>query len=591
MDKYCSSCNLVLPPTAQRCTTCGKIATLAPNNAVNSGADIYTIVSVLGIGGMGIVYKATDSLGIYVVVKQLYVDNPADLADAQRRFKREAQVQAGLNSPYYPAGFGYFQDQGLEFMAMEFVPGDDLEKTLAARGGKMSEDEVLQLGIQICDGLSVLHNYVDPTTNTPQPLVHRDVKPANIILRPWGQIIILDLGIARTVKQTAGTQARATRAGTLEYASLQMVTGTDMSIRDDIYSLAATLFHLIIGHPFVGDFTQRASEIDALPPNWRASFRRAIHNDTNLRQRSMDEFKADLVNLLPLQLRPAVAGATVPPPGPVANPAVNVGIRWQVFRSVMVNANEYRQNIGGQVLTGTTPVPGARVVPLMNDIGAGAMAVNTYGTAVHTGLHGDFGLTVPDVTVPVTVDERQIQVIVEDATTGAELYRELAIIHRPNVARRARARGAAGVGAAAHVAVAPFRAAGHGAAAVGRGIGAGARGLGRGIAWPFRQVAAMGAALTGVGTISAISGLLMLVTWILVWLASKQLPMVGYLWLHSFLGSLAAALVAFRMRQRYKLNGTPKPQRTLGQALRSPLLVAFATLWTAATIGWLFGPK
>src|SRR3989344_464219 len=216
---YCPSCAIVLPATAQRCTTCGNTATLAPASVVNHGADTYTIDSVLGIGGMGIAYKATDNLGSDVVVKQLYVDNPADLPEAQRRFRREAQIQAGLNHPAFPRGFGYFADQGREFMAMEFVPGQELERTLATRpGAHMDNDETLQLGIQTCDGLTVLHNFVDPT-GTPAPIIHRDIKPANIILRPSGQICILDLGIARAVVQSAATQARATRAGTVEYSS------------------------------------------------------------------------------------------------------------------------------------------------------------------------------------------------------------------------------------------------------------------------------------------------------------------------------------------------------------------------------------
>src|SRR3989344_6349711 len=135
------------------------------------------IDSVLGIGGMGIAYKATDNLGSDVVVKQLYVDNPADLPEAQRRFRREAQIQSGLNPPAFPRGFGHFADQGFEFAAMEFVPGQDLEKELQNNWGAAGMDETvtLELGIQICDGLSVLHNFVDPTTNNPAPIQHRDI--------------------------------------------------------------------------------------------------------------------------------------------------------------------------------------------------------------------------------------------------------------------------------------------------------------------------------------------------------------------------------------------------------------------------------
>jgi len=580
MDKYCPSCKLVLPPTAKRCTACGKIATLSPNTVVNSGADRYTIDSVLGIGGMGIVYRATDSFSLTAVVKQLHVDNPADLPDAQRRFKREAQVQAGLNSPFYPAGYGYFVDQNLEFMAMEFVAGRDLEKTLTTLGGKMSEDEVLRLGIQICDGLSVLHNHIDPATNTPEPHVHRDIKPANVILRPSGQICILDLGIARTLNQSAGTQVRATRAGTFEYASPQQVSGTDMSIRDDIYSLAATLFHLVTGAPFTGDFTQRAAEIDALPPTWRAAFRRAIHNDTNLRQRSVDEFKTDLIALLPPQLRPALpAPAGAPAPIPATG---FLSIRWRVTLPYMTNPNEWVQSVAGQVIQGTVGMPGVNIVPIMTDTGAGAMAHNTRGASVNTGPHGDFGLNLPDVTIPVTVDRRQIIVIVEDPNSGQELYRETVELNRPGVARRIQARGGAGVRAAAHAAAAPFQAVGH-------AMAAGARGLGRGIAWPFQKLWQVGTALTGIKTVLAIAGLFMAATLVLARL-QQSMPFVLYIWPHTWIAALASAFVAFRMRRRGGIFTAKVKQRSLGQALRSPVLIATVTMWAAATIGWVFGP-
>lgn len=477
MDMFCPQCSIVLPPTAQRCNVCGNTATLAPGSVVNHGGDTYTIASVLGIGGMGIVYKATDYFGSDVVVKQVYVDNPADLPEAQRRFRREALIQSGLNHPAFPRGFGYFADQGFEFMAMEFVPGQDLEKTLAVSwAGHMDDDETLQLGIQMCDGLTILHNFTDPS-GAPAPIIHRDIKPANIILRPNGQICILDLGIARAVVQSAATVVRATRAGTLEYCSPQQVSGTDMSIRDDIYSIAATLFHLRTGGAFIGNFNQRAAEIDQMPPNWRAAFRRAINNDTNLRQRSADDFKQELLNLLPPHLRPGAVAAPAPPPAPA--PVAAAAIRWRVQASYMSNPNEWVGPIGGQVIAGRVGVPGANIIPIMTDVGPGAMAHNTRGTVVNSSAHGDFGLSMPDVTVPVTVDRREIEVIVEDPNTGQELYRETVEIDRPGIAQRARAKGAARVGAVAHGAAAPFRMAGH-------GVAAGARGLGHGLAWPFQ---------------------------------------------------------------------------------------------------------
>lgn len=596
----------VLVGTPQRCPACGGTATLAPGTVLNSGTDTYTLTEVLGIGGMGIVYKAADSTSNDVVVKQLYVDDPAALPDAQRRFRREAQIQAGLNNPALPRGFGSFVDPAIaavnpdaEFMAMEFVPGQDLEKVLATRpGGMMDEIEVLQLGIQVCDGLVALHNFADPATGQPDPIQHRDLKPANIILRPSGQICILDLGIARTVRRLQATQAagggpRATMAGTFEYASPQQITGTNMSIRDDIYSLAATLFHLKMATPFAGHYLAdptkgviaRATEIDQLPANWRACFRRAIHNDTNLRQRSADEFKNDLVGLLPAHLQPAAAGPAAIP-APIAAPAapLPVAIRWRVNRAYMVNPNEWRQPVGGQIVQGGIALPGLNITPIMTDTGPGAMANNTTGTVVTSGLHGDFGLDIPDVTVPATVDQREIVIVVEDPNTGVELYRETIELDRPGVAQRVRARGAAGVGAVAH----PFVAAGHGIAGAARAgrqrLGAGAQHARGALAWPFHQAARGGRAARralGAFVAAASSWQLLVGVAILLLLATfvgaalqKRWDWFLYIWPHLFVATVVLSYFGWKLRTK-----------TFRQALKSAYLINFLVIvWT---LGWL----
>jgi hypothetical protein len=417
---------------------------------------------------MGIVYKATSG-GREVVVKELYVDDPALLADAQRRFRREADILSAISHPAFPACYGYFTDPALtrEFMAMEFIPGQDLEHVLAGYvARRMGEIEVLQYGVQVCDALAVMHNHVDSAGN-PDPLVHRDIKPANIILRPSGQICVLDLGIARQVAQSAGTQVRATRAGTSEYCSLQQITGMGMSVRDDIYALAATLFHLVTGNPFAGDHTQRAAEIDALPQAWQPIFRRAIQNDSTLRQRSVAEFKNDLIGLLPPQLQPQLAPAT-----PVAVPAaVSVTIDWRPSQTAMINPGEYRKVLAGRVMQGLLGVPGVSVIPFITDAG-GVGLLGTPGTTVTTGAHGDFSLNVTDITVPVAVTRRDIEVVVEDPNTGSELLRATTAIRRPWAWNRMKAKGvgaaqAAGAGlahvgaGAAHQAARPFRAVGN----------------------------------------------------------------------------------------------------------------------------------
>jgi hypothetical protein len=468
----------LLAGNPRMCPTCGGIATLPPGTVVTAATETYTLASVLGIGGMGIVYKARTTGGTDVVIKELLV-NPGD-PDAQRRFRREADIQAMIHHQAFPAGYGYFHDQGREFMAMEFVEGTDLEKhLLTLMMHSMEEREALKVGIAVCDGLTVLHNFVDPATARPDPLQHRDIKPSNIIMQPDGTIKILDLGISRTVRQTAGTQARATRAGTLEYCSPQQVSGIGMSIRDDIYSLAATLFHLIMGNPFVGPFPDRAAEVDQLPPSWQPLFRRAVHNDSNLRPRSAEEFKQELMQLLPLNMQqqfqqPAAApqpGIPAAVPGPIPAPrVVPITITWRPSHAVMINHGEYRRPIAGRVTQGNQPKPGVTITPFPIDHGAVGLMGNP-GTVVHAGLHGEFTLDIGDVTVPVTVTRRDIEVVIADPNTGAELHRETVTIDRPWMPQRIQANANQAGAAVAHAAAAPFRGAARGGRAARQRVG------------------------------------------------------------------------------------------------------------------------
>jgi serine/threonine protein kinase len=448
-DMFCPNCNTVLTGTPQRCSTCGNLATLAPGTEVQGSVDEYTVDSILGIGGMGIVYKAQDTIGNDVVVKELYVDNPADQFDAQRRFFREADIQASISNPAFAKGFGYFQDAklgGRIFMTMEYVEGEDLEKVLTKQlTGKMDEDEVLQIGIQVCDGLEAMHNYRDVNTGLPDPLIHRDIKPANIILTPAGTIKILDLGIARAVRQSAGTQARQTQAGTAEYAMPEVVLGVP-TVRSDIGALAATMYHLVMGQAFPPmDWDTWLVMVDNLPTSWQAIFRKALAKDQYLRHKTIGEFRADLVGLLPQALQSQYI--TAPPQHvPQPMPTAQVSVLWNPITPAMLpSLNEYRAVVAGRVIQSGQGLAGINVtIPLISDTGG-------KGVTTTTQIHGDFSLGLGDTTVPVGIRQRQITVVVEDPNTGAELYREVVSINRPASFQRAKA-------GAWNVIAAPFRA-------------------------------------------------------------------------------------------------------------------------------------
>ena len=264
----------------------------------------------------------------------------------------------------------------------------------------------------------------------------------------------------------------------MDYCAPEQVAG-NATPRSDLYSVACTMFELVTGHVFDPDpsttnpnnWRHRLTQVDQFPRPWQPICRKALQLDENLRHRSASEFKSDL-QLVAQGLQPTATGPTVAPPQPPQpaapthhgtphaaapaaqpTPAQQVSIRWTTTASAMINPGEYRQVIAGQVIQNNLGLPAATVIPFITDIGGGGTGTGAAGTSATTGPHGDFSLSVPDVTVPVDVDERRIQVVVEDPNTGAELFRGNVSITRPFGATAVKIRGAVGKALAS-----PFRA-------------------------------------------------------------------------------------------------------------------------------------
>ena len=201
----------------------------------------YRITGTLGAGGMGTVYRAMqESLGREVALK---VVNPASAADPrfQDRFLREARVMAQIQSPYVVSCFDAGMADGQLYMALELVKGGDLLGLLQRKSGNLSEPLALALVRDCLEGLEALEA---------ARLVHRDLKPANIFLSDQGRAKLADLGLARPIKQAEAD--RTTMAGmimgTPAYISPEQARGEDdIDVRADLYSLGATLYHLLTG--------------------------------------------------------------------------------------------------------------------------------------------------------------------------------------------------------------------------------------------------------------------------------------------------------------------------------------------------------
>lgn len=208
----------------------------------------YRIVKRIGGGGMGSVYLAYDQKfgppndKTRRAVKEMFdfFTDPAQRQKAIEDFQREGQLLASLEHPSIPTVYDYFVNDGKYYLVMKYVPGGDLAKKLKeSQEGYLDERTVTEWAIQVCDVLDYIHNQ-DP------PVIYRDLKPANLMLddtRTPPRVMLIDFGIARFVSPT---QKGVTAIGTMGYAPPELFSG-QVEPRSDLYSLGATMFHLLTG--------------------------------------------------------------------------------------------------------------------------------------------------------------------------------------------------------------------------------------------------------------------------------------------------------------------------------------------------------
>ncbi len=218
----------------------------------------YEITRLLAQGGMGAVYLARDRrLGSTIALKETFFGDDDRLLKA---FEREARLLANLRHAALPKVMDHFAEGKGQFLVMEFIPGQDLMEMLERRGRAFSPEEVLGWADQLLGALEYLHRQ-EP------PVIHWDIKPHNLKLAEDGQIVLLDFGLA---KGAAWQMSRVTTGSSIfgytpSYAPLEQMRGTGTDARSDLYSLGATLYHLITGETPIDALTRVEALADGRP--------------------------------------------------------------------------------------------------------------------------------------------------------------------------------------------------------------------------------------------------------------------------------------------------------------------------------------
>jgi WD40 repeat protein len=364
---YCDTCGVANRPQARFCIACGQAMavgsmlppTVQASPVVSSAAPTilagsppsalsltgllpahsllkqrYLILSQLGQGGMGAVYQAADTqLGDRLVaVKEMGQKglDPQEVGSAATAFKREAHLLAGLpHHPHLPSMYDHFEDGGRWYLVMDFIAGETLADHVDKAGGKLPGEEVLRIGLQLTTVLEFLHSHQPP-------IIFRDLKPANIMRTPQGDLFLIDFGIARHFK--AGQTKDTIAYGSAGYAAPEQYGKAQTTPRSDIYSLGATLHHLLTGlDPSLSPFIFAPLSNAGTQASLGALILRMVKTSANERPASMDEVKQELQRIQRLAAQPQrkqlpptqYAGGSSLPPTQLAVPTPALAVPVQ----------------------------------------------------------------------------------------------------------------------------------------------------------------------------------------------------------------------------------------------------------------------
>jgi outer membrane protein assembly factor BamB/tRNA A-37 threonylcarbamoyl transferase component Bud32 len=259
-------------------------------------ANRYAIQEVVGLGGMGSVYRARDmhfpNVTKLVAVKEMINTAPDPLVRATivQNFEREANLLATLNHPSIPRIYDYFTLESRSYLVLEFIHGKDMEAVINDTNGFLPEEQVLSWAIELCDVLDYLHKH------KPEPIIFRDMKPSNVMINSSGDLLLVDFGIAKPFQ----SGIKGTMIGTEGYSPPEQYRG-EATPMADIYAMGATIHHALtrrdprLEPPF--SFAERPLRRinPAVSPELEIIVNRALEYDPANRFKSASEMKDALV--------------------------------------------------------------------------------------------------------------------------------------------------------------------------------------------------------------------------------------------------------------------------------------------------------
>jgi eukaryotic-like serine/threonine-protein kinase len=371
----------------------------------------YEIHKMLGMGGMGAVYKARDMevervVGLKVIRPDL-AGNPAILA----RFKQELVLARQVTHKNIIRIYDLNEADGVKFITMEFIEGEDL-RTILTRQGKLSADESVGIILQVCAGLMAAHA---------EGVIHRDLKPSNIMRDNVGRVVIMDFGLARTVQGDGMTQT-GMMIGTMEYMSPEQAMGKDLDARSDQFAIGLIFYELLSGFiPFhaesaIASLVKRTQEravplveVDAaIPPELSNIVAKCLERDPQERFASVQELIDELEiwqGKKPRSGESALSRSAVSRVTAAAAPSKRLPVKWIAIgvAAVLLAVGAFvavrsRTQAGPETAAVQGPITSLAILPFYN--ASGDSSLNWMGSSIAESLNSDIGQSQHLRTVP-----------------------------------------------------------------------------------------------------------------------------------------------------------------------------------------------